>query len=143
MPLKRHFTPFLKCFGRSSKVADALSTLIQHNLVSFERSEHCPTLPEYVLSLDAVIRILRYPRYLLQVKNSLGDGAELLVDELLKSGQETASRLILKAVVRQKGNSKTSEAKIVSNGDSTAADANAYYRHFKDLVTNRCAVEHG
>ncbi len=58
-----------------SRIArESLATLIQHNLVSFwppaaARRSLPPT--EYTMDLARVLRILQYPKYLLQVSDSL------------------------------------------------------------------------
>jgi len=49
------------------RVEDALAVLIRHNLATFQPSNNAAAVAEYHVGLDAVIRMLRYPRYLLQV----------------------------------------------------------------------------
>ncbi len=101
-----------------------------------QQQSGAPSRTQYSLSLDAVLRVLRYPRYMLQVKGMLGDQAELLMDELVKSGQETASKLLLRSLVRQRSG-RDSQGGGIANGTTISSDANQLYRHFKALVEAR------
>ncbi len=129
---------------RCDRAADALAVLIQHNLLTFSRlgppggASAASSIAEYALSLDAVVRITRYPRYLLLVKSLLGDSAELLLDELLKSGQESASRLLLRCLLRKKnGGGDNDKAGGMANGSTVSADANVLFKKLKNLVEGK------
>jgi len=69
------------------------------------------------------------------------DEAEILLDELLKSGRQNASKLILKSAVRlrQVKESRHREEKIAQNGKDSAAnqEANAAFRGFCQLAEAR------
>ncbi|XP_033216111.1 DNA-directed RNA polymerase III subunit RPC3 isoform X2 [Belonocnema kinseyi] len=49
----------------------------------------------YTLNSDRVLMLLRYSRYMFFVKTNCGDEAEMMFEEILKHGYETASQVII------------------------------------------------
>lgn len=82
-----------------SKVKEALCILIKYRLVSFKpnRNEH---LANYKLNCENVLLMLRYPKYINQIKKKFGDNAEILMEELLLCGYGSASDLIVRTSTR-------------------------------------------
>ncbi|KAJ6639936.1 DNA-directed RNA polymerase III subunit RPC3, partial [Pseudolycoriella hygida] len=76
-----------------SDVAYALAVLIKFRLVKFEDVNN-DNFAEYSLNRDSVLLILRYPRYVHLIQTKFGMVAAGLVEELLRSGSQTASKLI-------------------------------------------------
>jgi len=83
-----------------SEVKRAIAILIQHNFVTFQASENYVNIAEYSILPHHVYCLLRYPKYLLMMKNLFGDEAEVLLEELLNQGQDSASNLIFRSVQR-------------------------------------------
>nr|CAG4640811.1 EOG090X04YD [Eulimnadia texana] len=81
-------------------VRQGLCTLIQHNLVTFQSKGKNTNFPEYALVKERILYLLRYAKYLLQIKYLYGDEAEIIIEELLCQGQDSASNLILKTAKR-------------------------------------------
>lgn len=71
--------------------------LVQYRLVKFNALETNENLAEYVLLHDKILLFLRYPRYIYFMQKKLGNSSALLVEELLKSGMETAEAVIIRA----------------------------------------------
>lgn len=82
-------------------VKKALSVLIQYGFVTYERGK-LPTVAEYKFLPDKVLLLLRYPRYLTLIQNRLSDESRLLVEEILRSGYDTTTNVILRASERIK-----------------------------------------
>ncbi|KAG8237751.1 hypothetical protein J437_LFUL014294, partial [Ladona fulva] len=76
------------------RVKETLCLLIQFNLVTFSPGKS-PNKADYTLIAERVLLLLRYPRYLYQVKTLYGNEEEALVEELLQHGQKTASEALL------------------------------------------------
>ena len=81
------------------RAVEAMAVLIQHHCVTFEESKR-PGVPRYSINLEQVFNLLKYPRYLFTAKNLFGDTAELMLEELLKSGKITASEIIFQTLKR-------------------------------------------
>uniref|UniRef100_A0A1B6HFR0 DNA-directed RNA polymerase III subunit RPC3 n=1 Tax=Homalodisca liturata TaxID=320908 RepID=A0A1B6HFR0_9HEMI len=94
----------------SSKVKQALSVLIKYGFVTFERGK-IPTIAEYKFVPTKVTLMLRFPRYILQIKNRVDEESSLLLEELLRFGFDTATNIILRVATRIK------EEKMSLNGD--------------------------
>ncbi|GFG33248.1 hypothetical protein Cfor_04556 [Coptotermes formosanus] len=75
--------------------------MIQYGFVIFDVGQ-LPNKAEYTLLAEKIILLLRYPRYLLLMKTQYGDEAEILVEEILRQGQDTASSVIIRAAARLK-----------------------------------------
>ncbi|CAD6237379.1 GSCOCG00002279001-RA-CDS [Cotesia congregata] len=78
-----------------NKVRESLCVLIRFGLVSYEQEEKEPI--RYVLDYDKVLNILRYSRFMLFIKKCSGDESEIMFEEVLKNGYETASQVIIRA----------------------------------------------
>ena len=72
----------------------ALCVLIQHNMVSF--TLHKRGFVEYSASIDPVLLLVRYPRFIHCAKTLYGDAGELIIEEILQHG-----RMMMSKVVRQ------------------------------------------
>ena len=66
--------------------------LMQHNLVTPEQNKRGFT--EYGISVEAVLCRTRIPRYIYCAKTLYGDGAELVIEDLLHQGQSLMSRVV-------------------------------------------------
>ena len=71
--------------------------LVQYRLVKFNALESNENLAEYVLLHDKVLLFLRYPRYIYMIEKKFSNSSALLLEELLKSGMETAESAISRA----------------------------------------------
>lgn len=80
-------------------------------------------MAEYSLLYDKVLLLLRYPRYVLFIQKKFGNPSALLVEELLKSGIETAQSLIVRAY----SNSDTKNDQILKE----------FRDSFQDLVSEK------
>jgi len=82
------------------QVKKAIAILVQHNFVEFEPSETNANVAEYSVIRENIYCLLRYPKYLFMMKNLFGDEAEVLLEELLNQGQDSASNLIFRSIQR-------------------------------------------
>lgn len=82
------------------RAAEAFAVLIQHHCLAFEESKRRRGLFKYSIDLNQVLNLLKYPRYLFIAKNILGDTAELLLEEMLKSGKLTATEMVFRTLKR-------------------------------------------
>ncbi|XP_033634407.1 DNA-directed RNA polymerase III subunit RPC3-like [Asterias rubens] len=78
----------------NDQVRKALCVLIQHNMVSF--TLHKRGFVEYSASIDPVLLLVRYPRFIHCAKTLYGDAGELIIEEILQHG-----RMMMSKVVRQ------------------------------------------
>ncbi|XP_034239902.1 DNA-directed RNA polymerase III subunit RPC3 [Thrips palmi] len=83
------------------KVKQSLCVLLQYGLASFAAAKN-GRIAEYSLLPEKVFSLLRYPRYLYLIKTKFGVEAEMLVEEFLRSGYDSASKVILRAASRLK-----------------------------------------
>ncbi|CAH2055868.1 unnamed protein product, partial [Iphiclides podalirius] len=83
------------------QIIESLRTLIKFDLVSFEPSVH-EVVADYKLLPNNVLLLIRYPRYLLQIKSRFGTEAELLVEELLQQASCTATALLVTVAAKNK-----------------------------------------
>ncbi|XP_049835779.1 DNA-directed RNA polymerase III subunit RPC3-like isoform X1 [Schistocerca gregaria] len=93
------------------KVKQALRILIQYGFVTFSSSQ-VASVAEYTVKPEKIILLLRYPRYLLLIKTRFGDEAEMIVEETLRVGQDTASSIIIKAATRLKETLKAGDGNL-------------------------------
>lgn len=94
----RTLTTIIKNTGLpKSTVTHALAILLKFRLARFQPSKN-ELYPEYSLIRENVLLILRYPRYVHQVNTKMknGEAAASIVEELLRSGSQTATRLLAK-----------------------------------------------
>ncbi|XP_026751660.1 DNA-directed RNA polymerase III subunit RPC3 [Galleria mellonella] len=82
-----------------AQVVESLRTLLKFHLATFEPSSN-EVNADYKLIPDNVLLLIRYPRYLLQMKSKYGSEAELLIEELLQ--QATCSATILLVTIAKK-----------------------------------------
>ncbi|XP_052867871.1 DNA-directed RNA polymerase III subunit RPC3 [Anopheles cruzii] len=80
-----------------SEVCKSLAILLKFGLVTF-RLNAAQTGYEYQLDHDRVLMILRYPRYVHLIQTKFGHESAALLEELLRSGSQTASYIILKSL---------------------------------------------
>ena len=89
-----------------------VSALINHHMVTFKQGSKRVDTAEYSVDMERILLLARYPRYMYLAKSVLGGEAELLVEELLKMGQDAPENLILrstKRVAEDSGDIKSSE----------------------------------
>ncbi|PNF18354.1 DNA-directed RNA polymerase III subunit RPC3 [Cryptotermes secundus] len=108
------------------KVKQALRIMIQYGFVTFAEGQF-PDKAEYTLLADKVILLLRYPRYLLLMKTQYGDEAEMLVEEILRRGQDTASSVIIRAATRLKESLKVEKVCLVTLHDKFSVLVNKQF----------------
>ncbi|KAL0829722.1 hypothetical protein ABMA28_003218 [Loxostege sticticalis] len=84
-----------------AQVVDSLRTLLKFDLASFEPSAN-EVIADYKLIPENVLLLIRYPRYLLQMKSKFGSEAELLVEELLQQATCTATELVVTLAIKYK-----------------------------------------
>lgn len=82
-----------------SKVKEALCVLIKHGFVSYAQNNK--GILTYKLDVEKILLILRYSRFIFFVKDNCGDESEMMFEEILKHGYETASHVIIKIYKRQ------------------------------------------
>ncbi|XP_055923215.1 DNA-directed RNA polymerase III subunit RPC3 [Eupeodes corollae] len=78
------------------EVTNALAVLIKFQLVTFKPSNLNPTIAEYSIRRDEILYILRYSRYVHLAQTKYGTIGASIVEELLQSGSQTASHVILR-----------------------------------------------
>ncbi|XP_060648066.1 DNA-directed RNA polymerase III subunit RPC3 [Drosophila nasuta] len=92
------------------EVGLALSVLIKFRLVNFEPSKSNAYLPEYSLRREDVICLLRYSRYIHLVQSKYGNVGASIAEELLNSGSDTATSILLKCLSNGENKSETAES---------------------------------
>lgn len=100
----RHLAKWEKCFladlYQLDQPHDCLGVLLNHGLVTYGREARPMLGIQYEINLDGVIQTIRYPRYLYLIKALHGDNAELILEEVLRRGQETMPNIVEKALNR-------------------------------------------
>ncbi|XP_014218595.1 DNA-directed RNA polymerase III subunit RPC3 [Copidosoma floridanum] len=81
----------------SVKIKEAMCVLVKFGFVMYEPTDRGLI---YTLETDKIVTILRYPKYMYHVKLIIGDEAEMMLEEVLKSGYESASQIIVKTYQR-------------------------------------------
>ncbi|KAM8707293.1 hypothetical protein ACLKA7_011395 [Drosophila subpalustris] len=92
------------------EVGLALAVLIKFRLVSFEPSKSNSYLPEYSLRREDVICLLRYSRYIHLVQTKYGNVGASIAEELLNSGSETATGVLLKCLADNENKAESAES---------------------------------
>ncbi|XP_032804562.1 DNA-directed RNA polymerase III subunit RPC3 isoform X1 [Petromyzon marinus] len=113
------------------QVKKALCVLLQHGMASFKtgkRGVSGPTWVEYTADCAAMLRMLRYTRYVYCAKTLYGDAGELLIEETLQHGQLTMSAAVRRVADRMA--STADEGKTVEYSDVAAAFTNLVNTHF-------------
>ncbi|XP_073954728.1 RNA polymerase III subunit C [Choristoneura fumiferana] len=108
-----------------SQVIESLRTLIKYDLALFEPSAN-EVIADYKLIPDNVLLLIRYPRYLLQMKSKYGSEAELLIEELLQQAASTATGLLL-AIANKYKDDKEKNISIITLKDTFVSLATAGY----------------
>ncbi|XP_053616112.1 DNA-directed RNA polymerase III subunit RPC3 [Plodia interpunctella] len=108
-----------------NQVVESLRTLIKFNLATFEPSSN-EVIADYKLVSENVLLLIRYPRYLLQIKTKYGSEAELLIEELLQQAKCTATMLLVTIANKYK-NDQEKNITIVKLKDTFISLATAAY----------------
>ncbi len=82
------------------------------------------------MDLDRVLLLARYPRYLFLLKSAFGPGAELLLEELLKCGQDSLENVVLACCKRMRQSAESGETKI-------STDPAEVYNTFSQMASFR------
>lgn len=80
------------------KVVQALGILLKFRLISFKPTTYNENVAEYSLITERVLFLLRYSRYVALIQTKFGHTSALLTEELLRSGTQIASQIIIKAL---------------------------------------------
>ncbi|CAH0397188.1 unnamed protein product [Chilo suppressalis] len=107
------------------QVIESLRTLLKFDLATFEPSVN-DSIADYKLLPDNVLLLIRYPRYLLQIKSKFGSEAELLVEELLQQAICTATVLLVTIATKYK-DGKESNINVIQLKDTFVSLATAAY----------------
>ncbi|XP_068623119.1 DNA-directed RNA polymerase III subunit RPC3 [Battus philenor] len=92
----------VKSTGLTRKqVIESLRALLKFDLAAFEPSKH-EVIADYRLLPENVLLLVRYPRYLLQIKSKYGTEAELVIEELLQQATCSATTLLVTVVTKNK-----------------------------------------
>ncbi|XP_034934024.1 DNA-directed RNA polymerase III subunit RPC3 [Chelonus insularis] len=75
------------------KIKESLCVLIKFGLVTFDQQGK---LFWYKIHSEKIITMLRYSRFMFFIKKCSGDECEIIFEEILKQGNETASQVIIK-----------------------------------------------
>ncbi|XP_037082168.1 DNA-directed RNA polymerase III subunit RPC3-like [Pollicipes pollicipes] len=81
-----------------NEVKLAVQVLLQHHLVTFGVAR--TGAADYTLHPQRVLLLLRYSRFLLLIRTRFGSQQEVLLDELLRQGQDTAFNIVVRATKR-------------------------------------------
>lgn len=76
------------------QIKKSLCALIKYGLVTFESSKN-GVVAEYSLHKENILCLLRYPKYILLIKNRYGEEAEMILEEILQQGSVAPSKIIL------------------------------------------------
>ncbi|XP_062528126.1 DNA-directed RNA polymerase III subunit RPC3 isoform X3 [Bombyx mori] len=93
------------------KVVESLRTLLKYDLAMFEPTPN-EVIADYRLIPENVLLMIRYPRYLLQIKTKYGSEAEILIEELLQKACSTATVLLVSIAVKYKDDKQASVAEL-------------------------------
>lgn len=78
-----------------------MATLVKFRLAKFRPSKHKETVAEYGLIPENILLVLRYSRYMCHIQSKFGHEAALIIEEVLRSGMDTASNLIQRSVANR------------------------------------------
>jgi len=81
------------------QVKTALSVLVQHNMVTCS-DKRKPGTMDYTIQMEMIISYIRNPRILHLVKTTHGDEAEIMVEEIIKSGYESETNILFRTAKR-------------------------------------------
>ncbi|XP_026486384.1 DNA-directed RNA polymerase III subunit RPC3 [Vanessa tameamea] len=105
-----------------TQVIESLRTLLKFDLATFEAD----ATVEYKLNSENILLLIRYPRYLLQMKSKYGSEAEMIVEELLQQASCTATVLLVTVMNKYKDD-KEKNLNIVNLKDTFISLATAGY----------------
>ncbi|XP_049878714.1 DNA-directed RNA polymerase III subunit RPC3 [Pectinophora gossypiella] len=108
-----------------TQIIESLRTLLKFDLATFEPSVN-DLIADYRLLPENVLLLIRYPRYLLQIKSKFGSEAELLVEELLQRATYTATMLLVTIATKYKDD-KEKNISVVKLRDTFISLATAGY----------------
>ncbi|CAM6128496.1 unnamed protein product [Calypogeia fissa] len=90
------------------QLRNCLLVLVQHNCVQGYKVEHeaigqaAPKVStSYIVIIDNILHRVRFPKFLVSVRDELGDEAESLLEGLLEHGRLTLEQVIQRAAARQ------------------------------------------
>ncbi|MBN3310452.1 RPC3 polymerase, partial [Amia calva] len=109
-------------------VKKAVCVLVQQGMCVFSSVGPPRGGVQYAVSVDAVMRRLRFPRYIYTAKALYGDAGELLVEELLQHGHMTMSRAV--RTVADRLTSSMEEGRCVELSEVAAAFSRLVETHF-------------
>lgn len=82
---------------------NSLRALLKYGLTEYHVTKS--DIMEYSLCKMNVLNLLRYPRYLMLIKEKYGNTAESIIEEILQSGSITATCIIFNIVSKSKNDS--------------------------------------
>ncbi|XP_026330557.1 DNA-directed RNA polymerase III subunit RPC3 [Hyposmocoma kahamanoa] len=109
----------------SAGIVESLRSLLKFDLATFEPSAN-ETIADYKLLPENVLLLIRYPRYLLEIKSKYGSEAELLIEELLQRATCTATVLLVTIATKFKDD-KEKNISVISLKDTFVSLATATY----------------
>ncbi|KAH8246841.1 hypothetical protein KR032_001857 [Drosophila birchii] len=92
------------------EVGLALAVLVKFRLVDFEASKLNSSLAEYALRREDIICLLRYPRYVHLVQTKYGNVGASIAEELINSGSDTASGILIKCLTEGENKTESPES---------------------------------
>ena len=95
---------------KKDEVQKALCSLIQHDLVSFEKNKKGATI--YNVCIANILLYTRFPRYTYCAKTMYGEEAELILEHILQQGADTMSRVVEKVNERYGAEDSDSEVRM-------------------------------
>ncbi|KAH8247753.1 hypothetical protein KR038_009262 [Drosophila bunnanda] len=108
------------------EVGLALAVLVKFRLVDFEASKLNPSLAEYALRREDIICLLRYPRYVHLVQTKYGNVGASIAEELINSGSDTASGILIKCL---------------TEGENKAESPESYRNTFLTMITDHYIIK--
>lgn len=91
-----------------SQLRNCLLVLVQHNCVQGYKVEHeaigqaAPkAVTSYIAVIDNILHRVRFPKFLVIVRDEIGDEAESLLEGLLEHGRLTLEQVVQRAAARQ------------------------------------------
>ncbi|KAH8353817.1 hypothetical protein KR084_002549 [Drosophila pseudotakahashii] len=108
------------------EVGFALAVLVKYRLVDFSASKQNPFLAEYALRREDILCLLRYPRYVHLVQTKYGNVGASIAEELINSGSDTASGILIKCL---------------AEGENKAESPESYRNTFLQMVTDHYIIK--
>ncbi|GBG60525.1 hypothetical protein CBR_g5700 [Chara braunii] len=116
---------------RPDELRNCLLVLVQHNCVQAFRNEadgtKTPTM--YMALVDRILQRLRFPKFLLHIKEALGEeAAESIIEGLMEHGRLSVEQLV------QRSAEKSNRAEVVVGGSLKSAFAALVREHYLERV---------